>query len=170
MLGRIFKKNVYTLKDGSSCEVRRANENEWDEAIELAYKVFLKYESKEYGKSGTESFSDFLTNPMLERMFKCGKYVVYVAFVDEKMVGIGSLRNENHLSLLFVDGEYHRKGVATLLVKALQEYLLKETDCVKMTVNASPYGIPFYTNRGFTVTGPEEVSDGIIFTPMEMYL
>lgn len=36
-----------------------------------------------------------------------------------------------------------------------------------MTVNASPYGVPFYHKIGFRNLGEERQRDGILYTPME---
>lgn len=158
------------MKDGTVYSIMPARLDQWDDAMEMAYRVFLKFESKEYGKEGTDSFVDFITNPKLITMFKNGLYIVYLAMVDEKIVGIISLRSGNHISLLFVDKDYHRKGIAAALIKTVQDNLLRNTEYEKMTVNASPYGIPFYEKMGFKSTGEQTVIQGMIITPMELYL
>ena len=168
MLGR--KKMICRLKDGTEYTVRKAEDYEWDSAMELAYRVFLRFEAKDYGREGTDSFAQFLTNPLLEKMFHSGRYTVFVAVLEGELIGIGSLRNGNHLSLLFVDGDYHRNGVGTEIIKALQDFLLQETEYVTMTVNASPYGVPFYEHLSFESLGDFETLDGITYMPMELYL
>ena len=150
--------------------IRRAKDIEWDMAMELAYKVFLKYEAMEYGEEGIRSFAEFVTDEALKKMFIIGEYLLFVALDGEKIVGLISLRSGNHISLLFVDEEYHRRGIGSALIKCLQEYLLKNTRHEKMTVFASPYGIQFYHRIGFRDTGNQTKRDGIIFTPMEFYL
>jgi len=151
-------------------EIRKAQDSEWDAAMELAYKVFLKYEAMEYGEEGICSFAEFITGEALKKMFLIGEYLLLVALDGEKIVGLISLRSGNHISLLFVDEEYHRRGIGSALVQSLQEYLLKNTRYEKMTVFASPYGVPFYHRIGFRDMGKETKRDGIIFTPMEFYL
>ena len=47
--------------------IRPARADKWDEAMELAFRVFLKYESRDYGREGTEAFAEFVTDPMLKR-------------------------------------------------------------------------------------------------------
>ncbi|MBR2256157.1 MAG: GNAT family N-acetyltransferase, partial [Blautia sp.] len=37
----------------------------------------------------------------------------------------------------------------------------------KITLNSSPYGLPFYKALGFKETGSEQTVNGICFTPME---
>ena len=151
-------------------EIRRVKDTEWDTVMELAFKVFLKYESVEYGEEGIRSFAEFVTDEALKKMFLIGEYLLFVALDGEKIVGLISLRSGNHISLLFVDDKYHRKGIGSALIKCLQEHLLKNTRYEKMTVFASPYGIPFYHKVGFRDTGKQTKREGIIFTPMEFYL
>lgn len=151
-------------------EIRKAGDGEWDTAMELAYKVFLKYEAMEYGEEGIRSFAEFVTDEALKKMFLIGEYLLFVALDGDRIIGLISLRSGNHISLLFVDEEYHRRGVGSSLVKCLQNYLLQNTRHEKMTVFASPYGVPFYHQIGFRDTGNLTKRDGIIFTPMEFYL
>ena len=159
-----------TMKNGTKYSIGLCDQEQWDSAMELAFKVFLKYEAKQYGKEGTDNFVEFLTSPSLVKLYKAGRYVVYVASIGEEIIGMASFRSGNHLSLLFVDDRYHRQGIARELIKVIQNHLLASTDYQTMTVNASPYGIPFYKNAGFVATDEEIHSEGIIYTPMEMFL
>ena len=150
--------------------IRKATATDWDEAMELAFRVFLKFEAEEYGPEGIKNFAQFLTDEDLKKMFMIGEYLLFVALVEDKQVGLISLRSGNHISLLFVDEKYHRKGIGTQLVKYLQDYMLQNTKQQKLTVFASPYGVPFYHRVGFVDIGKETRKDGIIYTPMEFYL
>lgn len=150
--------------------VRKAEATDWDGAMELAFRVFLKFQAKEYGPEGIKNFANFVTDEELKKMFLSGEYLMFVAIRNEELVGLISLRSGNHISLLFVDERYHRRGVGTLLVKTLQEYMLRNSSQQKLTVFASPYGVPFYHRMGFCDIGKETHRDGIIYTPMEFYL
>lgn len=151
-------------------QVRKAQPADWENAMELAFRTFLKYEAKEYGPEGIRNFVEFVTDESLKKMFLQGNYLMFVAVEGEKIIGLISLRSGNHISLLFVDDKYHRRGVGTALVKYLQSYMLFYTKQERLTVNAAPYGIPFYHRIGFKDTGLETKKDGIIYTPMEFYL
>lgn len=151
-------------------QIRKAQPADWEPSMELAFRVFLKYEAMEYGPEGIRSFAEFVTDETLKQLFLQGNYLLFVAVEGEKIIGLISLRSGNHISLLFVDEEYHRRGVGTALIKYLQSYMLFHTKQQKMTVNAAPYGIPFYHKIGFRDTGMETKKDGIIYTPMEFYL
>ena len=150
--------------------IRKALPADWDGAMELAFRVFLKYEAMEYGPEGIRNFARFVTDEDLKKMFLLGEYLLFVAVENDKIVGMISLRSGNHISLLFVAQEYHRRGIGTKLLKHLQEYMLCNTGYEKLTVFAAPYGIPFYNRVGFVAVGEETRKDGIIYTPMEFYL
>ena len=150
--------------------IRKATIEDWDAAMELAFRVFLKFEAREYGPEGTRNFAQFITDEALKKMFLIGEYLLFVAIKNGEQIGLISLRSGNHISLLFVDERYHRMGIGTLLMKHLQEYMLENTKQQKLTVFASPFGVPFYHRIGFVDVGEVTRKDGIIYTPMEFYL
>lgn len=150
--------------------IRKAKPADWEDAMELAFRTFLRFEASEYGPEGVRNFRQFVTDESLKKMFLTGKYLLFVATDRDKIIGLISLRSNNHISLLFVDEKYHRRGVGKALVKYLQTYMLSYTKQEKLTVNAAPYGIPFYHKLGFRDTGVQTKTDGIIYTPMEFYL
>lgn len=143
----------------------------WPAAKELAWKVFCRFEAEQYGEEGTENFRVFLQDEMLEKMISLGNYVVFAA-VDERenMVGIISLRKENHISLLFVDADYHRQGIGKALIQEAAKHVLRTTKHTTMTVNGAPYALEFYHKIGFLDLAPEQTTDGIIYTPMQLQL
>lgn len=147
-------------------EIRFVSSDEWEAAMELAWKTFLEFEGDVYPPEGVRSFEDFITDSALKKMFIMGAYQVMAAYDGRKMVGMISLRNETHISLLFVDRYYHRRGIGRALILKLSEYVKDEIGKSRITVNASPYGVEFYHRLGFQDVGPQKQQDGIIFTPM----
>ncbi len=142
--------------------IRPAAGSDWDDAMALAWKTFLRYEAADYEEEGVRNFLAFITDPRLERMFLMGEYKMLVASKDDKLVGMITLRNAHHISLLFVDSDYQRQGIGRSLIRAI----FQKAGTRKLTVFSSPYGIPFYHSIGFKDTGKEEVRDGIRYTPM----
>ncbi|MBP3474976.1 MAG: GNAT family N-acetyltransferase [Lachnospiraceae bacterium] len=136
----------------------------------LAWKTFLRFEADVYSPEGVRNFEEFITDTTLHRMFVMGVYQMFVALDQDKIVGMITLRNSTHISLLFVDEKYHRRGIGRALMKHLTNYLLSEVGADHVTVNASPYGVGFYHKLGFKDLRPEEVKDGIIYTPMKFIL
>ncbi len=150
-----------------SYEIRFADQDEWEEAIGLAWKTFLEFEASDYTEEGIKSFEDFITNSSVKQMFIMGVYQMMAAYDKGKIVGMITLRNEMHISLLFVDKDYHRQGIGRALIERLAGYAADELGKSRLTVNAAPYGVEFYHKVGFTDLGPEVELDGIKYTPME---
>lgn len=150
--------------------IRMAYQNEWEDAMALAWRTFLEFEANDYAPEGVRSFEDFITDNTLYRMFIMGAYQMFVALDGAKMAGMITVRSSSHISLLFVDKEYHMKGIGRALMEGLCGYLRTELDIRRVTVNAAPFGIGFYHRLGFTDLQPEQTSSGIRYTPMELLL
>lgn len=151
-------------------EIRMAYESEWEDAIALAWRTFLQFEAGDYGPGGVKSFEEFITDNTLRRMFIMGAYQMLVALDGGNIVGMITLRNNSHISLLFVDARYHRKGIGSALLSYLCGYMRTELGKKKVTVNSSPFGVAFYHRLGFKDLQTEQTADGIRYTPMELKL
>ncbi len=147
--------------------VRPAYRHEWEDAMALAWRTFMRFEAKDYTPQGIGSFQDFVTDTILHRMFVMGAYQLFGAYDGKQMVGMISLRNETHISLLFVEERYHKMGIGRQLIEYVCSYVFKEEGHHYVTVNAAPYAIGFYHHIGFQDTDVEQVNDGIRFTPMK---
>ena len=104
-------------------EIRFAAQEEWEEAMGLAWKTFLEFEADVYTMEGVRSFEDFITDSGLKRMFIMGIYQMMTAYDHGRMVGMITLRNEVHISLLFVDKNYHRHGIGRALIMKMADYV-----------------------------------------------
>lgn len=151
-------------------QIRNAYRDEWEDAMSLAWRTFLRFEADVYSPEGVKNFENFITDSTLYRMFVVGSYQLFVALDGKKIVGMLTLRDGTHISLLFVDERYHRKGIGRALMQYLSNYLLTEVQASRVTVNSSPYGVEFYHRLGFHDLRPQEKKDGIIYTPMEFVL
>ena len=149
-------------------EIRRLTPEELPAAMELAWDTFLRFEAPDYGPEGVEAFrrtvienADFLA--------KCcsGENRMWGAFDGEKLIGLNGMRGESHICLVFTHHAYHRKGIATALFRRVISDVRRENPQVKkITLNSSPYGLPFYLHMGLYPSDAEKTIDGIRFTPM----
>lgn len=157
------------LEESKFC-VRPVYANEYEDAMALAWKTFLRFEAHDYTEEGVKSFQNFITNENLKRLFDTGQYPIFGAVYRGELVGMLSLRNSAHISLLFVDEHFHYQGIGKRLVKYACTYIKRELDGFKVTVNASPYAVGFYHKLGFTDLEKEREEDGVRFTPMSLIL
>jgi len=150
--------------------IRKINSNEVEEAMKLALEVFMEFEAPEYGSEGIDTFKrDIVENKQYLDNAKQGLCPIYGAFDNNKMIALIGLRsNKTHINLVFTKKEYHRRGIATAIFKYLIKDLLDENPFLKkITLNSSPYGLPFYLSLGFIPLSDEQEINGIKFTPME---
>lgn len=155
-----------------SYEIRKISGPDVDEALQLALEVFMEFEAPDYKPVGVETFKSFIRGEETKNGFKSGTSPMYAAFDNGKIIGIIGMRaNKSHINLMFVKKEYHRKGVATAIYRYLLDDLLKEDPALsELTLNSSPYGLPFYRHLGFVEQSEEREEDGIRFTPMKYYI
>ena len=146
--------------------IRPAYHDEWDDAMVLAWRTFMRFEAHDYTPEGVGSFLDFITDTVLYKMFVMGSYQLFGAYDNGRIVGMISLRNETHISLLFVDERYHRMGIGRELIEYVSSYILNEEGHRCITVDAAPYATGFYHRMGFVDTDVEQTKDGIRYTPM----
>ena len=150
--------------------IRKIFSNEVEEAMELAREVFMQFEAPDYGDAGVDTFKrDIVENPTFIDNAKKGLCPIYAAFDGDKMVAlIGMRSSKTHINLVFTKKEYHRKGIATAIFKFLLNDLLNENPSLnELTLNSSPYGLPFYISLGFIPLSEEQEINGIRFTPMK---
>lgn len=150
--------------------IRKINSNEVDDAMKLALEVFMEFEAPDYGLEGVETFKkDIVENQIFINNAKMGICPIYGAFTSNEMVAIIGMRSsKTHINLVFTKKQYHRKGIATAIFNYLINDLLKENPSLKeITLNSSPYGLPFYLSLGFIPLSDEQIINGIRFTPMK---
>lgn len=136
--------------------IKQLNNNEIENALSLAWKVFMEYEAPDYTQEGIDEFYKSIHDEKFLSMLS-----LYGAFSDDELVGVIATRsNGKHIALFFVDGKYHRQGIGKQLLKAVQTS--------KMTVNSSPYAVSIYRKLGFESTDTERVVNGLRFTQMRL--
>lgn len=150
--------------------IRKITPAEVEQAMALALEVFMEFEAPDYGPAGVETFKrDIVENPAYIDGAKQGIYPIYGAFDGEKLVALMGMRSSRtHINLVFTKKEYHRKGIATAIFHYLLADALQENPTLQeLTLNSSPYGLPFYLRLGFIPLSQMQQINGIQFTPMK---
>ena len=147
-------------------EIREIEMSELVETMELVKRVFDEFEAPYYSQEGIETFYRFIDLKNMKKVLK-ENYKMYVAKMQNRIIGMIAFRDNSHIALLFVDKEYHKKGIArNLFEKAEKNCIQNNKNLEKITVNSSPYGVGFYEKVGFIKTAEEQVVEGLRFTPM----
>ena len=145
-------------------EIRFATEADIPSALDLAWRMFVKFDSPDYGVEHTERMREAIDD-RLKDLSIYAQRLLLVALVDGKVAGMIETYGTNRISLLFVESEYQRKGIATALMsKIASELKMRGYD--KIVLNSSPHGLPFYKHFGFVVVEEEKNPDTPWKTPM----
>ena len=138
-------------------DIRRIEGTDIEDALALAWDVFMEFEAPEYAQAGIDEFHNFVT----EGWEKVGM-TFYGAFEEDRIIGMLALRPHRHISLFFVEKDYQGRGVG----KALFEMVSADLEGKVMTVNSAPYAVNIYKALGFKPMAKETVTNGIRYTPM----
>jgi GNAT superfamily N-acetyltransferase len=154
-------------ESGSESVDYRAMEPADAEAVSgLILDAFTEFISGEYSNEGRVEFSRYVQPEALVERSRSNHFIL-VAMAAERPAGVIELRDNDHVSLLFVDSGFQRHGIAReLLMRALSVARPAKPGLDRVTVNSSRFGVPIYEKLGFRQTGPERSVNGIVFIPM----
>ena len=132
----------------------------------LILESFTDFIAGEYSDDGRAEFTRHVQPDSLVDRAR-SNHLVLVAMAGECPAGVVELRDNDHVSLLFVDSRFQRQGLArALLTRALSVARPARPGLDRVTVNSSRFGVPIYEKLGFRQTGPERSVNGIVFIPM----
>ncbi|MCL2662029.1 MAG: GNAT family N-acetyltransferase [Oscillospiraceae bacterium] len=135
------------------------------DTLALIRDVFIEFEAPDYSEEGIAEFLDFLEPLSITGMLDDGEMRIWTCEYEGRIIG-AIAAGEKHVNLLFVDGKFHRKGIA----RRLLEVMIENYKPTEITVNSSPYAVEAYKKLGFVANGSEREENGIRFTPMKRVL
>jgi GNAT superfamily N-acetyltransferase len=98
----------------------------------------------------------------LERM-ATGEFRYYVVMDKLDLCGFLAMRDKFHLYHLFVNSEYHGRGIA----RALWNHAKTRSGSARFIVNSSLPAVPVYERFGFVANNVAQSANGLTFVPME---
>ncbi|MDD2362938.1 MAG: GNAT family N-acetyltransferase [Oscillospiraceae bacterium] len=145
---------------------RKATADDIRPALDLALRVFMEYEAPDYEPEAAVNFKkDCIKNEAYINRLLSGNNLMFVALDNNKIIGMVAERDNGEILMLFVDGYYHRQGIATALISDMI-CTLKLQGYERITLDSSPYALPFYLKYGFLQTGDVKNNFGCIVIPM----
>jgi GNAT superfamily N-acetyltransferase len=150
--------------------IREMQSGEEDTVSSLIREGFFEFISPLYSEEGREEFLKYI-DPGAIRERNRNNHVLYVADDrrQNRIAGIIEIRNFNHISLLFVEKQYQRRGVGRSLLNRAKE-LCSAQSVHEITVNASTNAVLAYEAFGFRISGEEKETNGIRYVPMTLIL
>jgi len=131
--------------------------------------VFDEFVAPCYVQEGVDSFAAYIEPAKIAERIKSGDDFAITARHGDKIVGVIDVRQNNHISLLYVAKKYHDRGIAKHLLRlAVEKCRRKNPKITEITVRSSLYGVLIYEKMGFCLLSPEQEENGIKYFPMSM--
>ena len=152
----------------SNIHIQAMQPSQIAQVIDLIHCVFMTAVAPCFDDRGIVEFLRYADeDKMLAR--QTANHFSLIAVSDYIIIGIIEIRNFDHISLLFVDSQYHRMGIGSALCQnAVDICVAKKPDLPEISVNASPNAVSAYERMGFIPTDEENRVNGIRFTPMSL--
>lgn len=141
-----------------------------DQASNLVKRMFDEFVSEDYGKNGISYFYEMISPAAIMRRLK-GNSLAFVSKDDNVVTGYIEISDFSHIYLLFVEKEYHNRGIARKLLNYAVGFI-KEKNIVinEVTVNTTLSALPFYEILGFKKIADYQLKNGILSYPMKLVL
>ncbi|MFD1899663.1 GNAT family N-acetyltransferase [Enterococcus termitis] len=85
------------------------------DGLSLITNVFEKFQVPEYSPEGVTSFYRFIDKDFISKLISRNELELYGYYLNYQIVGVLGIKLPNHISLLFVDEQFHKKGIARAL-------------------------------------------------------
>jgi ribosomal protein S18 acetylase RimI-like enzyme len=94
-----------------------------------------------------------------------------VAMKDSRILGLGAVRDDSHITLLYVAEAWHGRGIGRRLMDALiADIRHRHPGTTEITLNSVPRATAFYLRLGFRPIGPCCTRHGGRSQPMALSL
>ena len=136
-------------------------------ALQLVWNVFDEFVAYQYCAEGVREFQKYIEGDYIKQLLDNSEMMMWGCFHHSKITGIIASKSSNHISMLFVDKNYQKQGIARALYQKFIEYCSKNDSFSEISVNSSPNAVETYKRLGFVATDTEQQKNGIRFVPMK---
>lgn len=141
---------------------------ELDVILQLVNDSFERQIAPWYTPEGIQQFGKFTDPQAVQARF--GKdHRMFAAYCDGRVAGMIEIRNDQHISMLFIHNDFRGAGIGTSLLRHAVGQL-EQMGVKTVTVNSSPNSGGFYRSQGFVPVQEEQTVHGIRFISMELAL
>ncbi|MDF2884801.1 MAG: hypothetical protein K0R54_5371, partial [Clostridiaceae bacterium] len=89
-------------------EIKKLEQIHLKDALDLILNVFMEFQAPDYSIQGILEFKKFIAYDNIIEKFRNNQMLFWGCFKEDKLVGVISTRNTNHICLLFVKKEFHK--------------------------------------------------------------
>ncbi|NQU83450.1 MAG: GNAT family N-acetyltransferase [Parcubacteria group bacterium] len=149
--------------------IRKFRQKDAQKVCKLICRVFNKFVAPDFTRQGIKKWLGEQTPK--QQIERARQRDIYVAIVNNKIVGMIEGRrekNDGRVTRLFVDRNFHKKGIARNLMNKI-ETLYKKKKVKKMKIFSSLYAQDFYGRMDYKkTTGTiKNKKWGMVYQPMK---
>ena len=150
--------------------IRPMQPGEETQVFRLVERVFNEFVAPTYSEAGVAEFFRYAQVEELAQRSQTNHFVL-LAVVERNPVGMIEVRDNRHVSMLFVDRSFQRQGICrALLQQAIDKCRRHHPDLNQISLHAAPNSVPIYERLGFRPEYSGQVIDGMRFIPMTLEL
>ncbi|MEA2012205.1 MAG: GNAT family N-acetyltransferase [Verrucomicrobiota bacterium] len=152
------KKNIIKISFASETDIKNISK--------FVNKIFDEYVGPTFSDEGKDDLHEYMQKYNILARTQANHWIL-IAELQGKLIGMIEVKDNNHISLLFVAKNYQKTGVGSLLFKEALKISIKESENTSMTVHAVSNAVKAYKKYGFKATNTEQCENGIKFIPMK---
>lgn len=142
-------------------EIQKLREEDILPVSQLIKRAFTESVASTLTDEGVSTFNTGITPESIEkRLLSDNRFVVCKN--KKTIVGVGEIRDNSHIKMLFVEPCMQRKGIGRKLLHNLIDGITKS----EVTVNSSLNAVEAYKKLGFQKRGLKNETNGIKYQPM----
>ncbi len=136
----------------------------------MCYVFLMSLLHLSFPDEGVREFKSYVTPELFAKRLKANHFVL-IAKQSNTIVGMIEMRDNHHISLLFVSSDLHKRGIGKqLFINALTHCQKNMPTVAEVDVHSSPNAVAFYESLGFKENGDKQIRNGISFIPMLLKL
>lgn len=146
-------------------EIRELNIEQLPEAIDLAKRVFDVAFGDNIDPNMRFFFIDYARVEKLQPQMENKEVILFGAYEGDTLMGVSAMQRAGHITMLYVDAPYLRRGVSKALLAQMYKYANEVLKVDLVTTSVFPYrNVELFKKQGFVI-GKDFVS-GMPYVPM----
>lgn len=134
--------------------IRRFTENDTSAILALFYDTVHHVNAAHYTPAQLDVWAPSLDDKQLAQwQHSLMQHDTFVAILDDRIVGFSDVAADGYLDRLYVHKDYQRRGIATALLKRIEQ----ATGAQDITTYASITAKPFFEHHGYEVVRQQVV-------------
>lgn len=135
--------------------IRRATTEDIPVLINIFQNTILSVNRRDYTQAEVEDWASCRDNPPKWKQTIEIHYFIVAENPLSQIAGFSSITPEGHLHFMFVHKDHQNRGIATMLLKNIEQYA-KNNDIRKISSDVSLTARPFFERQGYMVISEQK--------------